>query len=53
MFFFYVVINIGMTTGLLPVVGVPLPLVSFGGSSLVALLAGLGLVMGISMRRGK
>jgi len=51
-FFFYVVINIGMTTGLLPVVGVPLPLVSFGGSSLVALLAGLGLVMGISMRRG-
>ena len=52
-FFFYVVINIGMTTGLLPVVGVPLPLVSFGGSSLVALLAGLGLVMGISMRRGR
>jgi rod shape determining protein RodA len=52
-FFFYVVINMGMTTGLLPVVGVPLPLVSFGGSSLVALLAGLGLVMGISMRRGR
>ncbi|MFA9462116.1 rod shape-determining protein RodA [Thiohalorhabdus methylotrophus] len=53
MFFFYVVINIGMTSGLLPVVGVPLPLVSYGGSSLVALLAGLGLVMGISMRRGR
>ncbi|HKL78362.1 MAG TPA: rod shape-determining protein RodA [Gammaproteobacteria bacterium] len=52
-FFFYVVINIGMTTGLLPVVGVPLPLVSYGGSSLVALLTGLGLVMGISMRRGR
>lgn len=53
MFFLYVVINIGMTTALLPVVGVPLPLVSFGGSSLVALLAGLGIVMGISMRRGR
>ena len=53
MFFFYVVINIGMTSGLLPVVGVPLPLVSYGGSSLVALLASLGLVMGVSMRRGR
>jgi len=53
MFFAYVVINIGMTTGLLPVVGVPLPLVSYGGSSLVALLSGLGLVMGIAMRRGR
>jgi len=52
-FFFYVVINIGMTTGLLPVVGVPLPLVSFGGSSIVALLTGLGFVMGIGMRRGR
>jgi len=52
-FFLYVVINIGMTSGLLPVVGVPLPLVSYGGSSLVALLTGLGLVMGISMRRGR
>ncbi|KPV40653.1 rod shape-determining protein RodA [Thiohalorhabdus denitrificans] len=52
-FFFYVVINIGMTTGLMPVVGVPLPLVSFGGSSLLALLGGLGLVMGVSMRRGR
>ncbi len=52
-FFLYVVINMGMTTGLLPVVGVPLPLVSYGGSSLVSLMAGLGLVMGISMRRGR
>ncbi|MEF8793636.1 rod shape-determining protein RodA [Thiohalorhabdus sp.] len=52
-FFFYVVINISMTTGLLPVVGVPLPLVSFGGSSLMALLTGLGFVMGIAMRRGR
>ncbi|MFP4615320.1 MAG: rod shape-determining protein RodA [Thiohalorhabdus sp.] len=52
-FFFYVVINISMTTGLLPVVGVPLPLVSYGGSSLLALMGGLGLVMGISMRRGR
>lgn len=52
-FFLYVVINMGMTTGLLPVVGVPLPLVSYGGSALVSLLAGLGLVMGVSMRRSR
>ena len=40
-FFVYVFINAGMVTGLLPVVGVPLPLVSYGGSSVVTLLAGL------------
>src|SRR5699024_11725398 len=40
-FFVYVVVNIGMVTGLLPVVGVPLPLVSYGGTSIITLLAGL------------
>ncbi len=40
-FFVYVFINAGMVTGLLPVVGVPLPLVSYGGTSVVTLLAGL------------
>jgi rod shape determining protein RodA len=40
-----------MVSGLLPVVGVPLPLVSYGGTSAVTLLAGFGLVMGLYSRR--
>ena len=47
-FFVYVFVNIGMVSGLLPVVGVPLPLVSLGGTSLVTLMLGFGLLMGIS-----
>ncbi|PJK07843.1 rod shape-determining protein RodA [Lysobacteraceae bacterium NML120232] len=43
--FVYVLVNGGMISGLLPVVGVPMPLISFGGTSAVALLAGMGLVM--------
>src|SRR5580704_2269698 len=50
-FFVYVLINAGMVTGLLPVVGVPLPLVSYGGSSVVTLLAGFGIVMGLYSHR--
>lgn len=46
-FFVYVFVNIGMVSGLLPVVGVPLPLVSYGGTSFVALMAGFGLMMSI------
>jgi rod shape determining protein RodA len=49
--FWQVVVNVGMTTGLLPVVGIPLPLFSYGGSSLLCLLMGMGLVMNVSMRR--
>ena len=44
-FFVYVAVNIGMVSGLLPVVGVPLPLVSYGGTSVITLLASLGLIM--------
>ncbi|NRA23767.1 MAG: rod shape-determining protein RodA [Oleispira sp.] len=44
-FFIYVFVNIGMVSGLLPVVGVPLPLVSWGGTSVVSLLAGFGVMM--------
>ncbi len=44
-FFVYVFINAGMVSGLLPVVGVPLPLVSYGGTSMVTLLAGFGILM--------
>lgn len=49
--FSHLVINIGMVIGLMPVVGIPLPLVSYGGSSLLSLMFGLGLVQGVSMRR--
>jgi len=50
-FFVYVMVNIGMVSGLLPVVGVPLPLVSYGGTSAVTLMASLGLLMSIHARR--
>jgi len=50
-FFAHLVINVGMVIGLMPVVGIPLPLVSYGGSSLLSLLFGLGIVQGVSMRR--
>jgi len=47
-FFVYIFVNMGMVAGLLPVVGVPLPLVSAGGTALVTLLAGFGVLMAIS-----
>ncbi|WP_272876509.1 rod shape-determining protein RodA [Stutzerimonas stutzeri] len=50
-FFIYVFINIGMVSGLLPVVGVPLPFISFGGTSLVTLLSGFGVLMSIHTHR--
>lgn len=50
-FFIYVFINIGMVIGLLPVVGVPLPLVSYGGTSAVSLLASFGMLMSIHTHR--
>ncbi|MFH1350429.1 MAG: rod shape-determining protein RodA [Pseudomonadota bacterium] len=49
--FWQLVINVGMSTGLLPVVGVPLVLFSYGGSSIVSTMAGMGILMNISMRR--
>lgn len=50
-FFFSVFINIGMVTGILPVVGLPLPLVSYGGTSMITLIAGFGLLMSIQTHR--
>ena len=50
-FFVYVFVNMGMVSGLLPVVGVPLPLVSFGGSSMVTLMAGFGMLMRIATQQ--
>jgi len=46
-----VLINVGMVTGLLPVVGIPLPLMSYGGSSMVTSLIGLGLLLSVRMRQ--
>jgi rod shape determining protein RodA len=51
MLFWHVVINIAMVLGLAPVVGITLPLVSYGGSSVVTIFLGLGLVSSVSMRR--
>lgn len=50
-FFVYIFVNIGMVSGLLPVVGVPLPLVSYGGTSLVTILAGFGVLMSLQGRK--
>jgi rod shape determining protein RodA len=50
-FFVYLFVNTGMVSGLLPVVGVPLPLVSYGGTSLVTLMAGFGILMSIHTHR--
>ena len=50
-FFFYVFVNVGMVSGLLPVVGVPLPLISYGGTSMVTLMAGFGVLMSIHHHR--
>ncbi len=48
---FCLVVNIGMTAGLLPIVGIPLPLMSYGGSAVVTTMAGLGLLLNIKRRR--
>jgi rod shape determining protein RodA len=51
MIFFHVFINIGMVMGLMPVVGVPLPLISYGGSSMLTIMVSIGLLISISIRR--
>jgi len=50
-FFFYVFVNIGMVIGILPVVGLPLPLISYGGTSMVTLMLGFGILMSIQTHR--
>ena len=50
-FFVYLFVNTGMVSGILPVVGVPLPLISYGGTSLVTLMAGFGILMSIHTHR--
>ena len=51
MLFWHIVINMGMVIGLFPVVGVPLPLFSYGGTSMITSMIGVGLLLNISMRR--
>ena len=51
MLFWHIVINIGMVIGLFPVVGVPLPFFSYGGTSMVTSMVGVGILLNISMRR--
>ncbi|MCY7297124.1 rod shape-determining protein RodA [Alteromonas sp. a30] len=50
-FFVYVFVNMGMVSGILPVVGVPLPLVSYGGTSMVTLMTGFGILMAIATQK--
>jgi rod shape determining protein RodA len=51
LFFWHVVVNLAMVTGMLPVVGLTLPLMSYGGSSLLTMLAGVGLLLNVSAHR--
>ncbi|BAJ03378.1 rod shape-determining protein RodA [Shewanella violacea] len=50
-FFVYIFVNIGMVSGILPVVGVPLPLISYGGTSMITLMTGFGILMSIHTHR--
>jgi rod shape determining protein RodA len=51
MIFWHVVINVGMVVGMMPVVGLPLPFLSYGGSSAVIMLIGIGLLLNVRARR--
>ena len=53
MFAYQVIVNIGMNIGVFPVVGVPLPMISFGGSSLVTFMAAVGILESVVMRHRK
>ena len=50
-FFFYLFVNLGMVSGILPIVGVPLPLISYGGTSMLTMMVGFGMIMGMHARR--
>ena len=51
MIFFHAFYNIGMTIGIMPVMGIPLPFLSYGGSNLIANMGGVGLVLNITLRK--
>ena len=48
---FYVAFNIGMVAGLLPVVGIPLPLISYGGTAMMTVMASFGLILSVYLHR--
>ena len=50
-FFVYVAVNMGMVLGLIPIVGAPLPIMSYGGSSMMAIMIGLGIVMSCKIHK--
>jgi len=50
-FFLYLFVNVAMVSGLIPVVGIPLPLVSYGGTAMMTLLIGCGLLLSVSIHR--
>ena len=50
-FFTYAFVNMGMVTGILPVVGVPLPFISYGGTALLTLFIGIGILMSVHSQR--
>jgi rod shape determining protein RodA len=52
-FFTYAFVNMGMVSGLLPVVGVPLPFISYGGTAMVTLCLGIGILMSVQTHRGE
>jgi rod shape determining protein RodA len=51
MFFFHIFVNIGMTIGIMPVTGVPLPFISYGGSALMTNMIAMGILLSISLRK--
>jgi rod shape determining protein RodA len=51
MFIFHFLINVGMTMGIMPITGIPLPFMSYGGSSLLACMSGIGICLSVYMRR--
>jgi rod shape determining protein RodA len=51
-FLLYILINTSMSMGLIPVVGIPLPLVSYGGTALMTVLIGFGLMLSVQIHRG-
>lgn len=53
MTFFHVFVNVAMTIGLMPITGLPLPLMSYGGSFMISMMLGLGLVQSVAIRRGR
>ena len=51
MYFFHMVVNVAMVIGFFPVIGIPLPFMSYGGSSVLTAFIGLGLVISVRRRR--